>query len=194
MSASRPGGFGWDDPIDICQRKPTAADKLESIRNRWNNIPSELKALPNWVYWRLETRDGKPTKVPKNAKTGFNASTTDPSTWSTFDQAVRTAVNGTGIGFVFTTKAGYVGIDLDHYINMDVLTDFDTYAERSQSGAGCHIILKGKLPEYMGGGKRKGDVEAYSTGRYFVMTGDVLLDRPAVPLRFMDMGAFFSLA
>jgi len=28
------------------------------------NIPAELKALPQWLLWRLETRDGKPTKVP----------------------------------------------------------------------------------------------------------------------------------
>ena len=47
-----------------------------------------LKSLvdnPNWVGWRQETRDGKPTKVPYDPRTGGRAKTDDPSTWTTYD-------------------------------------------------------------------------------------------------------------
>ena len=33
-------------------------------------IPAELKDRPQWVVWRLQTRDGKPTKVPFSPTTG----------------------------------------------------------------------------------------------------------------------------
>ena len=51
------------------------------------NIPHELKRRPQWVLWRYETRDGKPTKVPYNARTGYRADSTDPATWCSFDEA-----------------------------------------------------------------------------------------------------------
>ena len=44
-----------------------------------------------------------------------------------------------------------------------------SYAEYSQSGTGIHIIARGELP---GGRRRKGDVEMYQNGRFFVMTGN----------------------
>ena len=36
-------------------------------------IPPELKARPQWVAWREEVRNGKPTKIPVNVRTGGNA-------------------------------------------------------------------------------------------------------------------------
>ncbi len=30
----------------------------------YENIPPELKARPQWVVWRQEVKDGRPTKVP----------------------------------------------------------------------------------------------------------------------------------
>lgn len=44
------------------------------------NIPGELKSLHQWVGWKYETRGGKPTKIPKDPKTGANASSTDANT------------------------------------------------------------------------------------------------------------------
>ena len=45
----------------------------------------------------------------------------------------------------------------------------NSYTELSQSGNGIHIICKGRLPE---GARRKGKVEMYDKGRYFIMTGN----------------------
>ena len=43
-----------------------------------DTVPAELAVLPQWVAWRWEERDGKPTKPPLNPHTGQHASTTDP--------------------------------------------------------------------------------------------------------------------
>src|SRR5699024_10053270 len=44
-----------------------------------------------------------------------------------------------------------------------------SYSETSISGNGIHIISKGEIPS---GGRRKGNVEIYDSGRFFVMTGN----------------------
>jgi primase-polymerase (primpol)-like protein len=68
----------------------------------YEHVPVELRELPQWVVWRREERDGKATKVPYDAKTGQRASSTDPATWTTFDQAAGVAKLGAdGVGFVF---------------------------------------------------------------------------------------------
>ena len=51
-------------------------------RGNMSRIPRELLALPHWVGWRLQQRDGKPTKVPVDPKSGHYADTTDRGTWS----------------------------------------------------------------------------------------------------------------
>lgn len=66
-------------------------------------VPPELRERRQWLVWRLETRDGKPTKVPYSA-TGAAGSTTDPATWSSFEQAAA-AEGFSGIGYVFSEDA-----------------------------------------------------------------------------------------
>ena len=60
-------------------------------------IPAELKALPNWVAWKLVERDGSLTKPPFIVGTNRHASSTDPSTWTTYEAAIA-SVAATGIG------------------------------------------------------------------------------------------------
>ena len=92
------------------------------------NIPNELKSLPQWVGFLATTADnGKTTKKPVNPHTLSGASSTDSTTWGTYQQAVnsvgqRCTVGGdsgtvTGIGFVF--RPPYCGIDIDHCIDKD---------------------------------------------------------------------------
>lgn len=105
----------------------------------------------------------------------MNAKSNDPRTWGTFKQAVQACktFNFDGLGFMFAPP--YFGVDLDHCMdNLDFVDEFvetlGSYAEISKSGNGIHIICKGTLPE---GNRRKGGVEMYSEGRYFIMTGNV---------------------
>lgn len=133
------------------------------------NIPADLKGLKQWVCWV-----GK-DKIPKNAYTGKNAQSNNPDTWADFDTAVAACskYNFDGVGFMFAN--GYFGVDLDHCIdNVDFCDEFvetlQSYAEISKSGTGIHIICRGALPS---GARRKNGVEMYSSGRYFICTGNI---------------------
>lgn len=133
------------------------------------NIPDELKKQPQWVCWTGAD------KIPKNPHTGRNAKSNDPTTWGEFTTACDACerFGFDGVGFMFAN--GYFGVDLDHCVdNVDFCDEFvdtlQSYAEYSRSKTGIHIICRGKLPE---GARRKGNVEMYSSGRYFICTGDI---------------------
>lgn len=149
-------------------------------------IPDELKNKNNWVCWKAipdASSHSGIKKVPINALTGGSAQSNNPDTWCDFDTAVRTSDNYAGIGFVFD-GSGFFGVDLDGEDNAvedfkngdsdNIIAEFvhglQSYSEYSQSGTGIHIICKGVLPE---GGRRRGNVEMYEKGRFFVMTGNI---------------------
>jgi primase-polymerase (primpol)-like protein len=144
----------------------------------FQNIPGELKSLPQWVVWRAEPRDGKISKVPYRLD-GRRASSTNPDDWTTFDRTVSAVSRFSGIGFVFRAGGGIVGIDLDHVIDaggniepwvMRTVEAFGSYTEISVSGTGLHIICEGAIPD--GKGHRRNQVEMYDRGRYFTVTGN----------------------
>lgn len=140
------------------------------------NIPIELRALPQWVC-------AGPDKIPVSPRTGQAASVTDPATWGTFEEACRTGFKH--VGFVLAAWDPYCIIDLDNkpekplseeewQRHQKILTAFDSYTERSASGRGYHIIVKGKLPS----GVHRDNVEVYSSARYMICTGDVVRNTP----------------
>lgn len=55
----------------------------------------------------------------------------------------------------------------------DIISHCGSYTEKSRSGRGVHILLKGSLP-FKGRNNRAG-VEIYRSGRYFIMTGKVII-------------------
>src|SRR5262245_21647485 len=68
-----------------------------------DGVPGWMRDLPQWVGWRYEVRKGKPTKVPREARADRLASSTDPATWSSWDDALARYVAGglDGVGLVF---------------------------------------------------------------------------------------------
>lgn len=159
-------------------------------------IPEELKKLPNWCCWEAipdPSAHSGISKIPINPHTGHRGNSTNPSTWSDFETAEIVSRDFAGIGFMFE-NSGYFGVDLDDmpeelaacaegdYANTigEFLTNLDSYTEWSQSGNGIHIICKGRLPE---GARKKGKIEMYDSGRFFVMTGNAISDREDVPDR-----------
>ena len=153
---------------------------------------AELGLLPNWVLWRAESRDGKITKVPYAAP-GRKAAVDNPRSWTTYARAQAALGDFDGLGFVFTETA-YCGIDLDHCIDdagtveawaLAIVQRFSSYTERTPSGRGLHIWIRGRLPGGHGrkrggwGAASTGAVELYSTGRYFTVTGTHLPETPA---------------
>jgi putative DNA primase/helicase len=142
------------------------------------SIPDELRARPQWVVWKAV--GDKPDKVPYSARTGRRASSTDLLTWSTFQEALEAYENGkyAGVGFVFSSADPYTGIDLDDCVDedgeialwaMEIVRYFDSYTELSATGSGLHIIVRGDVPN-----RRNGDVEVYSSKRFFTVTGHVV--------------------
>lgn len=142
----------------------------------YENIPMELRERLQWVV-------AGPDKVPLNPRTGQPASVVDPATWGTFNDACRAGMKH--IGFVLTHADPYCIIDLDNKVEKPVtqeewavhqriLTQFESYTERSASGRGYHIVIRGSLPR----GRRRGNVEVYSAERYMVFTGDVVRNMP----------------
>ena len=85
----------------ITARKTRSVIAMTTSKVNFVNIPQELKNNASFCVWKMEKRQGKPTKVPYNPKTGALARTNDPSTFSDFGTAMKTyAVVGTGSGTV----------------------------------------------------------------------------------------------
>jgi len=150
------------------------------------NIPEKLTERPQWVCWRYEERDDKPTKVPYTPSTLRRASSTDLMTWRTFSEALeayeRSEPPYDGIGFMFCSADPLAGIDLDKCRDPEsgaiapwaqkIISDAsEGYVEVSPSGTGVHIIVEGRVRD---GGLRRGPIEMYSRERFFTVTGRVL--------------------
>jgi primase-polymerase (primpol)-like protein len=144
-------------------------------------IPAVLRRTPQWIAWRTEERDGKPTKVPVDPGTGGYASVADPATWSDYSTA-RTYARETdgvaGVGFVFTADDPYAGVDLDDCRDpatddievwaAEIVRELASYTEYSPSGTGLHVIVEGAVPS---DGNRADYLELYDENRYFTVTG-----------------------
>lgn len=160
---------------------------------KYEYIPSELKSIPHWVCWRAIPDANSHSgirKVPINPLTGGQAMSNNAQTWSSFETALKSSAHYDGIGFMFS-GSGYFGVDLDDCRDMidaylcgdmsgvvaEFLLTLQTYAEQSQSGNGIHLICRGTLPP---GGRRKGKIEMYDSGRFFIMTGNAIGDYPYI--------------
>ena len=151
------------------------------------NIIKEIGRICRWVAWKYVQRDDRMTKPPIDPKTGKLASVTDPSTWGTYDQAQTYAqANGCdGVGIVLTGQEGVFAIDLDDCLDEDgiavpwvrELLDYaETYTEKSPSGRGLRMIVKGTLDKALV--CASAGVEVYGRGRYVTITGDALPGAP----------------
>jgi primase-polymerase (primpol)-like protein len=159
-----------------------------------NTTPVDSGALPagiverdQWVCWREEERDGKPTKVPVRPETGDFASTTDPDTWTSFERAVEAVEDEDvdGVGFVFSAEDPIVGVDLDECrvpetgnpgsTAQTIIERLDSYTEVSPSGTGYHVLVEGDLPD---GRNRRGSIELYDSARFFTVTGEHVSGTP----------------
>jgi KaiC/GvpD/RAD55 family RecA-like ATPase len=154
------------------------------------NVPHEMAGHAQWLLWKYIVRDGKETKCPFQV-TGQVASSTNPATWSTLEDAMLPIDRYQGLGFVFTAEDPFIGIDLDGCRDPEsgLLESWadavherfsDTYAEVSPSGTGIKIFCKtdttwagpnkcdAAAPAKFG---KKPQIEVYQAGRFFCFTG-----------------------
>lgn len=160
----------------------------------------EIKKQKIWISWKLVHREGekKPTKIPIQ-KDGKFASSTDPTTWSTYDDV------GENKGIIFEPTVGIIGVDFDHCVdeggnitNEDIkkfVTSAKTYVEYSPSKTGLHLLFKSTERIDLETNKHHFNdtesIEAYTWGRYFTFTGDEHPD--SKPLLEVDSDTFLQL-
>lgn len=164
-------------------------DRVVPIPGAWDNIPAELKALRQWVCYRIEERHGKPTKIPyRTDRAGRgNAKSNDSSTWHTYEEVVeafgKPRNRFDGIGFVLSESDPYVFIDLDHVVSdagdiqpwaRELIERIQSYTELSQSGTGIHIIARAKKPGPRCRTHERPQFEIYDDVRLVVFTGGLL--------------------
>ena len=163
---------------------------------------TDLKSQSVWICWQYETdKDGRPTKIPYNAKTGGKAMSNNRQSWSDYQTAFSACKKYDGMGFMFAD--GICGIDIDgadghtksNPLQNEILQLFEgTYIERSPSGSGFHILFRcdmSRIPKTTDkDGKIKLDTRYYQknksnelecyfsglTNRYFTYTGDRVSD------------------
>lgn len=160
----------------------------------------DLKKQKTWICWNyIEDEDGKKTKKPISYNNTATGTSEDYSKmWCTYEEAktAKEKYGFDGIGFIIPKD--YFGIDIDKRdfedeITKDILSLFDsTYAEKSPSGEGLHIIAKvdlTKIPKNADGTKinkkyyQKNPhkkIECYIgglTNRFFTFTENVIADK-----------------
>ena len=94
--------MGYDEGLGAKNRPKAGVD----MRSR--NIPQEIQSLDQWVC------SSSDSKIPRRAFGNTPASSTDPSTWSSFETAINAVRSGRydHVGFVFNDN-GLVGVDIE---------------------------------------------------------------------------------
>lgn len=149
-------------------------------------IPESLTSIPRWLLWKY-IKKKKPdgtvfwTKVPFQCD-GTPASTTNPATWCSYEEALDAWMVGDFDGIGMTLGADVQGIDLDDCrdpetgelseLAKEVLDRIDGYAEVSPSGTGIKLFAKTNLDGSRT--KKEMGVELYREGRYFTVTGQAM--------------------
>jgi len=173
------------------------------MEHDFSNLPESIRELDQWVLWKIQTREGKVTKVPCTIN-GAYCDAQDVQNQMGFQEAIDTLLNSPagridGIGFVFKEGGGLTGIDLDKCTDPDtgaiepwaedIITSMDSYTEFSVSGTGFHIIVKGTIP---GKCNRKGKIEMYDSKRFFVVTGNVFGELQEVMERQSELNTLYE--
>jgi hypothetical protein len=153
-----------------------------------DDIPPDIVGARRWLVWRWEKRNGKQTKPPYQASApDVPASSTDPQTWSSVENALGAVEHGRADGIGIALGDGLAGMDLDGCREpeteviapwaIEIIQAIDSYTEVSPSGTGVKIFLRGTLPAGSTR-RRKGAIEMYDSERYFTVTGEHLAGMP----------------
>lgn len=155
---------------------PLLEKPLFLLKMFFENIPLEMRERVQWVCFNLE--GGK--KIPYIPGNGKKASSNTPSTWRTFDEAVADVVAGKReyIGYAFSSTDPFFFLDLDEE-QPAIFDAFDTYAQRSVSGEGIHLIGRGSF-EGAGTHPASPAVGLFKENRFCLMTGDVVENRTTI--------------
>jgi hypothetical protein len=176
-------------------------ETTEAIRfeHHEENVPDELKMGERWVC----CDEGKVPLVATASGAVYAASSTDPATWRAYDNTLEAWRENewsfAGVGRVIKADEEYVGVDLDHCLDVDsgeiyawaarVLDRLKSYSEISPSGDGVKIWVK--APSITRAHVKPG-FEIYPRGRYFTVTGKVLGRKKEIAERDDELSRIIS--
>lgn len=84
----------------------------------FNNLPEEMRAMPNWSCYKTYTdKEGKRKKVIISPKDGKFAKSNLPETWADFETAKRYCLRYRYAGLAFALTGGITFIDIDHAVD-----------------------------------------------------------------------------
>lgn len=145
-----------------------------------NNIPKSLRALRQWVCFDVEGSN----KIAFIPGTDKHAASNRPTEWRSFEEALADVESGARqhLGFCFSSTDPYTFIDLDDITDEEqqaVFDRIDTYAQRSVSGKGIHLIAKGSF-EGPGRHPKKPHAGIFQENRFCLFTGLTLPNRTKI--------------
>jgi len=163
----------------------------------YDKIPEELRWGRNWAVAGPDQYGKMKAPHVLSPRGLMHISPTQSFHWKDIETTIEAAatVEGAGIGYILSKQDAYTCIDLDiknEFNEPDhtkhtpeehiqrfyrIIHAFDSYTERSASGQGFHIWVRGKIGE----GLKRDGVEVYSQERFIVCTGDVYLQRDIQP-------------
>jgi hypothetical protein len=143
-----------------------------------DNIPEGLKVAEAWVC----CDENKVPLVANRSGAVYAASSTDPDTWRSYDDAYNAWLENewsfAGVGRVIRAEENLVGADFDKCIDPDtgeltpwaaqMIERLDSYAEVSPSLTGVKVWVKAPT---ITRAQVKPGLEIYPRGRYFTVTG-----------------------
>ena len=156
---------------------------MTAMLDELDDIPASMRDARRWLVWKeIPVPGKKPRKVPfyvnGKARHGVLDTPEDWAALAAFDEATNALASGqyTGLGFALgpdTTGNCWQGIDLDNIAAHDglriIADDLPGYTESSPSGQGVHAVGYGR--PFAALGSNGTGIEAYSSGRFFTVTG-----------------------
>lgn len=165
------------------REKVLTSDRPPRHRINLEAIPQGLRETPRFIIWDWNRDGGRLTKVPRKWDGKTTGSAKDPANWKPFEATAVAVSHGLGVG-IWLNGDGIVGIDLDDCRDpangtfsddaLRVLEQLNSYSEVSPSETGVKIFFKADIPKNH---EKKlklpngGNIEIYSKGRYFTLTG-----------------------
>lgn len=144
--------------------------------DEYAELPEAMRQARRWMVWRSEDNRKVPYYVSGRRRNGTLDTETDMAQFGTFEQAIAVVGRFDGLAFALGpdgTGDYWQGVDLDdvaeHGLH-SVVDDLPGYTEQSPSGTGWHAVGYGRRFDNLGSNKT--GVEAYSTARFFTVTGD----------------------
>lgn len=166
----------------------------------YDKIPEELRWSRNWLLAGPDKHGRYKAPYSFNSRGIFNVKPTETIHCKDLETIIEASeqYRPCGLGFLLTEKDVYTCIDLDikninNYPDKvdhngeavewtseediarfhKIIEKFASYTERSTSGQGFHIWVRGNI----GLGCRRDGVEVYSQERFIICTGDIYVNR-----------------